>query len=101
MRALSTWALGLFSGRHGGLGTNKVPKAVRRAEQSLVTWLDRLRRQTQEQVRESLGAPAKEGTWIREEKEEPLLKYEVGESTTLSLYFFKGRVIKTSLQVLR
>jgi hypothetical protein len=77
---------------------DKIPKEVRQAEQSLSRWLDSFDGMTPEQVRKSLGAPAKESSWLYEDKKVPLWKYQVGETTTLSLYFgTRGRVVKVSL----
>jgi hypothetical protein len=78
----------------------KAPPEVRQAEQTLTNWLDGFTGQTQEQVRKSLGAPAKETRWLFNEKEEPLLKYKIGDSTELSLYFHNGRVVKVGLLLL-
>jgi len=78
----------------------KVPKEVKQAEQTLTKWLDGFRRQTPEEVRKSLGTPTKETTWLFEEKKEPLLKYKIGDTTELSLYFHKGRVVKVGLHLL-
>ena len=104
MTALGSWACGLLLVAGVGFGADeradKIPKEIQQAEKTLARWLDGFKDQTPEQVRKALGAPAKEITWLYEEKKEPLLKYKIGESTELSLYFFKGRVVKVGLHML-
>jgi uncharacterized Zn finger protein (UPF0148 family) len=113
MKAISGLAVVLFLVACAGCGAekrvdkipkeereDKIPKEIQQAEKTLTKWLDGFKNQTQEQVRKSLGAPAKEGTWFSTEKKEPLLKYEIGVSTELSLYFASERVVKASLQFL-
>jgi hypothetical protein len=78
----------------------RIPQDVRRAEQTLTRWLNGFDGQTLGQVRQSLGAPSVESSWLYKEKREPLLKYRLSESTELSLYFVKGRVVKPSLHLL-
>jgi hypothetical protein len=78
----------------------KVPKEVKQAEQLLTKWLDGFKNQTSEEVQKSLGAPSKESTWLFKEKKELLMKYKIGDSTELSLYFSQGRVVKTGLHLL-
>jgi hypothetical protein len=99
-----SWAVGLLLVVTASLVANesleKVPKEVKQAEQTLTKWLDGFKHQTPEEVRESLGAPTKETTWLFKEKKELLLEYKIGDSTQLSLYFYKGRVVKVSLHLL-
>jgi hypothetical protein len=78
----------------------KIPKEVREAEQTLTKWLNGFNSQTSGEIREALGNPATETSWLFREKKEPLLKYKVGDSTTLSLYFHEGRVVKAGLSLL-
>lgn len=77
---------------------DKIPPAVRQAEKALTKWVDGLKGQTVEQIRDALGPPTKEETWG--EDKELLLKYQIGKSTGLSLYFYEGHVIKASLHLL-
>jgi len=104
MTALGSWAFGLLLVAGGGFDADervdKIPKEIQQAEKTLTRWLDGFNDQTPEQVRKSLGAPVKEITWLYEEKKEPLLKYKIGDSTELSLYFAKGRVVKVGLHLL-
>jgi hypothetical protein len=99
-----SWAVGLLLVAGASLGADeppeKVPTEVKQAEQSLTKWLGGFKHQTPEEVRKALGAPTMETTWLFEEKKEPLLKYRIGDSTVLSLYFRKGRVIKVGLHLL-
>ena len=78
----------------------KVPKDARAAERALTKWLNGFKAMTSDEVREALGDPANETVWLFEEKREPLLEYKVGNSTTLSLYFHRGRVVKAALHLL-
>ena len=104
MKVLGILAFGLLLVVCVGLAAeervDKIPKEIQQAEKTLTKWMDGFRDQTPDQVRKSLGAPAKETTWLYEEKKEPLLKYKIGVSTDLSLYFAKGRVVSVSLHVL-
>jgi hypothetical protein len=99
------WAVGLLLVVGVGPGqetkpANKWPKEVRQAEETLTRWLSDFTGQTADQVRKALGAPTKETHWLYEEKKEPLLKYKLGDSTELSLYFHQGRIVKAGLQLL-
>src|SRR6478735_5035841 len=78
----------------------KIPKDVQQAEQRLNKWLSTFEDQSTADVRKTLGMPDEEETWEFEKKSEPLLKYKVGETTELSLYFHDGKVVKTSLHLL-
>jgi hypothetical protein len=77
-----------------------IPKEVKQAEQTLTMWLDGFKQRTPDEVRKSLGAPTKETAWLFNEKKELLLKYKLGDTTELSLYFHNGRVVKVSLHLL-
>lgn len=103
MAASGSWVVGVLLVA-ASLGPEvvlaQVPKEVKQAEQTLIKWLDGFKDQTPEEVRKGLGAPAKETTWLFEEKKEPLLKYKIGDSTELSLYFVRGRVVKVGLHLL-
>jgi hypothetical protein len=104
MTARWGWAVGLVLVAATGLvargPAEKFPKEVKQAEQALTRWLDGLKGRTAEEVRKSLGPPTKESTWLFEEEKQPLLVYKVGDSTELSLYFHKGRVVKAGLHLL-
>ena len=77
-----------------------IPKEVQQAEQKLTKWLKGFDGQTTEKVRKTLGAPDKEDSWEFEEKQEPVLRYKVGDSTELSLFFHDGQVVKAGLHLL-
>ena len=104
MAATWSWAVGLLLVTGASLGADepleKVPREVKQAEQALTKWMDTFRHQTPDEVRESLGPPTKETTWLLQERKEPLLRYKIGDSTQLSLYFSKGRVVKVALHFL-
>jgi hypothetical protein len=104
MTARWGWAVSLWLVAAASLVGNEpvetIPKEVKQAEQTLGKWLDGFKHQTPEEVRKALGAPTKETTWLFQETKEPLLKYRIGDSTELSLYFRKGRVIKVGLHLL-
>jgi hypothetical protein len=99
-----SWAVGLLLAAAASPGAErpleKVPREVKQAEQALTKWLDGFKHQTPEEVRKSIGAPTKETTWLFREKKELLLEYRIGDSTQLSLYFHKGRVVKAGLLLL-
>lgn len=78
----------------------KVPKEVQQADKVIIDWLKGLKGQTDKEIRKALGDPAEETTWLNKGNKEPLLKYKLGESTSLSLYFFDERVVTVSLQLL-
>jgi hypothetical protein len=78
----------------------KVPKEVQQADKLLTNWLIEFKGQTAEEIRKAIGDPAEETTWVYKEKKEPLLKYTIGESSNMSLYFFEGRVVAVDLHLL-
>ncbi len=104
MKVLGILAFGLLLVVCVGLAAeergDKIPNEIQQAEKTLTKWVDGFTDQTLERVRKSLGAPAKETTWLNEEKKELLLKYNIGVSTDLSLYFANSRVVKASLHLL-
>jgi hypothetical protein len=77
-----------------------VSKDVREANQTLIKWLKGFKNKTADDVRKALGDPTDENVWSSGEKNELLLNYELGNSTSLSLYFYKNRVVKASLHLL-
>jgi len=104
MTARWSWSVALLFVVGTSFGANdsleKLPVEVKQAEQTLTKWVDGFKHASPEEVRQSLGAPTKETTWLFQEKKEPLLKYKIGDTTELSLYFHKGRVVKTALHIL-
>src|SRR5262245_1368769 len=104
MRTHWSWVVGLLLAAVPSVNADeppgRIPKEVKQAEQTLTKWLDGFIDQTSEGIRKSLGAPKKETTWLFEEKKELLLKYRIGDTTELSLYFHKERVVKAGLHLL-
>ena len=80
--------------------TAKVPEEIQQAENTLTKWLNGFRGQTQAEIRKALGDPSTESTWLFKEKKEPLLKYQIGKTTVMSLHFYGGRVVSVDLHLL-
>jgi hypothetical protein len=78
----------------------KVPEEIQQAENTLTKWINGFRGQTLAEIRKSLGDPSTETTWLFKEKKEPLLKYQIGKTTELSLRFYGGRVVSVALHLL-
>jgi hypothetical protein len=104
MTARWSWGIALLFVVGASLGADdpleKLPVEVKQAEETLTKWVDGFKHDTSQEIRQTLGAPTKETTWLFEEKKEPLLKYKIGDTTVLSLYFHKGRVVKMGLHLL-
>src|ERR1700674_3470350 len=108
MNVMTRWILAVSVLFVAGVGrvtekepVDTFPKEVRQAEQTLTRWLNGLVGKTPDEIRKALGAPTKETHWLFEEKKELLLKYRVGDSTELALYFGpERRVIKVGLHLL-
>jgi hypothetical protein len=78
----------------------KVPEEIQQAEKTLTKWLNGFRGQTQAEIRKALGVPSTEATWLFKEKNEPMLKYQIGKTTELSLRFYGGHVVSVALHLL-
>ncbi|MBL7663265.1 hypothetical protein JNK13_11000 [bacterium] len=79
------------------------PPAVSQALDGMHGWLNGFESKSLSAVREQLGEPTNQGTWDVQGKKEPFLEYQIKSTKrqhTLLLYFFNGKVIKSSIQVL-
>lgn len=98
------WILCVFlvAGVRGGADERRpmIPKQVQQAEQQLTKWLKKFEGQTAEMVRKTLGPPDEEDSWEFEKKQEPVLKYNVTDTTKLTIFFHQGQVVTSSLLVL-
>jgi len=109
MNRMARWIglglVGLFLAMGTGLCEQKkpaerIPREVVQAQQTISKWVNGFRGQTEQQVRQTLGTPAQTITWQFKGKDEPFLKFKVGEKTELWLYFFEGKVLTPSMHFL-
>ncbi|MEO6955042.1 MAG: hypothetical protein ABI321_24795 [Polyangia bacterium] len=71
------------------------------ATRTIVDALSSLKGVTQAEAELTLGKPLERTFWMFHEKQEPQLVYQSLAGWKLGVYFYGGRVIKTSFQVLR
>ena len=109
MNKMARWAvlglIGFFLVIGAGLCDQKkpadrIPREVRQAEQTISKWVNGFKGQTEQQVRQALGPPAQALTWEFKGKDEPYLKFKVGEKAELWLYFYDGKVVTPSMHFL-
>lgn len=64
-------------------------------------WLNTLNQKSPEAIKKLLGEPKVQRTWSIHGKDEPVWDYEVSNSNQrIMLYYYNGKVIKGSLQLL-
>lgn len=78
-----------------------LPVNVSESLRTIQEWVNGFQSKSEQEVRKILGDPTLTKTWDFNGTDQPVLKYRLqGDGRELMLYFFRGKVIKISLQFL-